>query len=185
MSSAGRGSSPDCGPRHGKRALLVTGSDLVKNITFLYDSFQNRWNQWVIGFDQDRQERLLKMLGFDGASTSLLVTLLTTLLSLGSLLIAWLILKGRKRSTDVIQYHYDLLCNKLERKGIRRALNEGPLDFEARILQESDLSEKSRADLRYIFGAYRKMHYGNVSSQKLLAEYIRKVRHFRPVPQRS
>jgi len=160
-------------------ALLVTEFGLLKDMAFLYDSFQNRWNQWVIGFDQERQKRLMQLLGFEQAGASLLVTLLTILLTVFSLLMAWLVLKGRNRSTDTIQYHYELLCSKLERKGFHRAVNEGPRDFESRILDNKDLSGHSRAELAFIFQAYRKMHYGNVRSAKLLAEYVKKVRRFR------
>jgi len=160
-------------------ALLVTEFGLLKDMAFLYDSFQNRWNQWVIGFDQERQKRLMQLLGFEHTGAALLVTLLTILLSVVSLLIAWLVLKGRKRTTDTIQRHYELLCRKLERKGLYRAMNEGPRDFESRILDRTDLSSHSRAELAFIFQAYRKMHYGNVRSGKLLAEYVKKVRRFR------
>ena len=133
----------------------------------------------MIGFDRERQQRLMQLLGFEQTGASLLVILLTVLLTVFSLLIAWLVLRDRKRSTDTIQQHYELLCSKLERKGYRRALNEGPRDFESRILADSKLSGQSRAELALIFRAYRKMHYGKVRISKLLTEYISRVRRFR------
>ena len=156
--------------------LLVSDSSFIKHAAFLYDSFQNRWNQWVIGYDQKKQYDLLKSLGLENASPSNLILLLVICLTLTAMIISWFILTKNTVEKDRVQHHYNTLCRKLQRQGIQRKLNEGPVDFENRIYNEQALSDRTKHDLMFIFKAYRSLHYGSQSNNDLLNHYIKKVR---------
>lgn len=156
--------------------LLVSNSSFIKNITFFYDSLQNQWNQWVIGYDQKRQYDLLKALGLENASPSDLILLLVICLTITGLVVSWFILTQNTVEKDRIQHHYNLLCLKLQRRGIQRDLHEGPVDFENRIYKEYLLANKTKNDLVFIFKAYRSLHYGNQSNNDLINHYIRRIR---------
>lgn len=159
--------------------LLVSDNSIIENLTYLYDSFQNRWNQWVIGYDQKKQYDLLKSLGLENASASNLVFLLVICFTITVFIISWFILTKSKVDKDRIQHYYNLLCLKLQRQGIQRNLNEGPVDFENRLYHEQDFSEKTRNDLVFIFKAYRSLHYGNQSNKELVNQYIKKIRNLK------
>jgi len=167
----------DAGLERGRLPLiLVSNSSFIKNAAFLYDSIQNRWNQWVIGYDQKRQYDLLKSLGLDSASPSNLILLLVICLTISALIVSWFILKHNTVEKDRIKHYYNLLCLKLQRHGIQRDLNEGPVDFENRIYKEHLLADKTKNDLAFIFKAYRSLHYGNQSNIDLVNTYIKKIR---------
>lgn len=159
--------------------LLVSNNSLIKNISFLYDSFQNNWNQWIIGFDQKKQDALLKSLGLEDVSSSNLILLLVTCLTITGLIVSWILLTHNTVQKDRVQHYYNLLCLKLQRHGIQRQLNEGPVDFESRINRDHALSTDTQNDLVFIFKAYRILHYGNRSDTNLINRYIRKVRSFK------
>jgi len=113
--------------------LLVSNNEFFKNMAFFYDSMQNNWSQWVIGFNQKKQNELLKSLGFDKASTGNLILLLVICLSIAGAIIGWFLLTRQTIKKDTVQHYYNLFCLKLQRQGLQRQLNEGPVDFEKRI----------------------------------------------------
>ncbi len=156
--------------------ILVSNSQLLKNVAFLYDSFQNNWNQWVIGFNQKKQEELLKSLGFEKAGYSDLILLLVICMAVTGAIVGWFLLTHYSREKDRVQHHYNRLCLKLQRFGLPRRLNEGPQDFENRIDNETALSASSKQDLTFIFNAYRTLHYGNQKNARLLERYIKKIK---------
>jgi transglutaminase-like putative cysteine protease len=165
--------------------LLLSDNSFIRNATFLYDSFQNRWNQWVIGYDQKKQYDLLKSLGLENSSPSNLILLLVICLTLTAMIISWFILTKNTVEKDRVQHHYNLLCKKLQRQGIQRNLNEGPVDFENRIYDEQALSDRTKHDLMFIFKAYRSLHYGSQSNNDLVKNYLKKIRKLKIRKQRS
>jgi protein-glutamine gamma-glutamyltransferase len=160
-------------------AILVTDSQTLRQLAFLYDSFQNSWNQWVIGFDRDKQSQLLELLGLENTDTSTLVLLLTVSLGITAALVAWLLLKTRSGSPDIVQQHYELFCRKLHKAGISRRLHEGPSDFEQRVANTAASSENCRKELHMIFAAYRRLHYGNDLRPSIVKDFVRRTRRFR------
>ncbi len=159
--------------------LLLTNSSLIRNVSFLYDRFQNSWNQWVIGFNQKKQQALLKSLGFENTTASNLILLLVFCLTLSSLIVGWFLMTHNTIEKDRVQHYYNLFCMKLQRHGIQRQLSEGPVDFENRINHEQTLSEKTKKDLVFIFKAYRALHYGNQSNTNLADHFIKKIKTFK------
>jgi len=159
--------------------LMVSDNTLLKNAAFLYDSFQNSWNQWVVGFNKNKQDRLLQSLGFDDASTSDLILLLFVSLSITALIVTWLLLQQGTKDNDPVQHLYQRFCMKLKRHGINRKLNEGPKDFEQRVLTKIKGPGKASQDVRFIFKAYRSMHYGEVENETLFKQFKARIRAFR------
>ena len=159
--------------------LLTSNSNFIRNAAFLYDSFQNKWNQWVIGFNQKKQKDLLKFLGFEESNSSNLIFLLVISLTITGMIIAWFLLKQHSFEKDRVQYHYDLFCQKLTPHDIQRRLNEGPKDFENRIYNELNLTAADKEQIIFIFKAYRNLHYGNLSNSNLVDTYIQKIKNFK------
>lgn len=158
--------------------LLISDNSLLQNAAFLYDSFQNKWNQLVIGFDQQTQTDLLHALGFESYSASNLILLLTICLSVTALVITWLLLKQVAIEKDEVQHHFNHFCRKLQRHGITRQLNEGSVDFESRLLAMSEFSTQTKKEIRSILQSYRNLHYGNNNNALLLAKYSRQIKKF-------
>ena len=159
--------------------LLLSNNTLFKNVAFLYDSFQNNWNQWVISFNQKKQNELLKSLGFEDISSSNLIMLLVICLTITGAIISWFLLTHKTVEKNIIQHHYNLFCLKLKRHGLQRQLNEGPVDFENRIYSERILSTNTKNDMAFIFEAYRTLYYGDQKNNNLLDHYIKKIKTFK------
>lgn len=133
-------------------------SSLLHRLGLAWDSVDNAWNQWVLSYGPQLQLQLLAGLGFGnlswlGMATDLAVAVIA-LLALGFLYMAW---RNRPPPSDPVVRLYREFCTKLERLGLSRALNEGPLDFAERIARaRPDLATR----VRRITRMYIALHYG-------------------------
>jgi transglutaminase-like putative cysteine protease len=139
----------------------------------MWDAVNHGWNQWVLGFDQTQQERLLKALGLqEGGWKNLIALLLVVLIVLVTLISVGLLLQ-RPYQRDPVQRHYQRFCAKLARRGIVRRADEGPLDFATRAGEAlPSLGEAIQAITRLYVG----LRYQPADERPLLAEFKRAIR---------
>ena len=93
-----------------------------------WDSVNNSWNQWVLGYGPGRQRQFLANFGIDAEDLSELVFGLVFTLSAGMALVA-IYLFRTPGSSDRVLRHYLRFCRKLSKLGISRNDYEGPKDF--------------------------------------------------------
>ncbi|MBV2234815.1 MAG: DUF3488 and transglutaminase-like domain-containing protein [Sterolibacterium sp.] len=104
----------------------------LRDMRLRLDALSNAWNQWVIGYNQQRQRNLLDRLGVDAADwrqMSLLFGGLCTLLVLG--LMAWALHVHQR--IDPALAAWQRLSRKLATQGLARHPWEGPLAYAQRI----------------------------------------------------
>ena len=159
--------------------ILLSNNDFIKNTMFLYDSFQNSWNQWVIGFDQQKQNDLLRLIGLEGNNSSNLILLLVICVSITGLISTWFFLRNVAKNNDRVQHFFNIFCLKLKAVGVHHQLNEGPLDFEHRIIKQLKPENKIKNEIQFILKAYRRFHFGNLDNDALLKKYIHKIKKLR------
>lgn len=99
------------------------------------DAVNNAWNQWVLGYGPENQGRLLRHLGLDARDFGKLTAVLCAVVfALFASVALWL---GRRRKAlDPAARAYEQFCRKLAGRGVTRAMNEGPLDYAARVAAE-------------------------------------------------
>ncbi len=142
-----------------------------------WDAVNHRWNQWVIGYGPDRQQTFLRNLGFPDVSWRGLTIAMTLVFGVFVALLAWWLLRRQTLETDAALRLYQQFCRKLERIGLARRADEGPLDYLARIEQaRPDLATRSRR-ITQLYTAHR---YGRGQNQVQLAQLKRAVADFRP-----
>ncbi len=148
----------------------------MRQLRLGWDALNNRWNQYVLGFDQERQIALFAGLGFGILSWERLALYL--LVGVGAVvgLLAALSLRPRHAATDAAQAAYLALCAKLARAGLARAAHEGPLDFARRVaVARPDLG----APVRAMIELYVAARYGT-GDEAALEELVQGVRRFKP-----
>jgi transglutaminase-like putative cysteine protease len=139
----------------------------------MWDAVNHGWNQWVLGFDKARQERLLQALGLkEGGWGNLILLMLAALLVLVALISA-IVLLQRPRQRDPVQRHYQLFCTKLAKRGVARRANEGPHDYATRAAQALPQYRESIITITRLYVALRYQQPGNGSQ---LAEFKRAIR---------
>lgn len=104
---------------------------LWRTLRNVADAVDNRWNQWVLGYNARRQSELLSRLGMETDWASLTLWL-TGAGALVMAIVAALMLASARARRDPARAAYDRFCAKLARAGLTRLPHEGPLDFAQR-----------------------------------------------------
>lgn len=132
-------------------------SPWLLKMRFNLDLLNHQWNQWVLGYDTERQFAFLTRLGMEDISwQNMAINLLIGLAILLGLIAFVLLRKLYTRQTDETQVLYLKFCHKLARSGIVRATHEGPQDFAARAATE----KPDRADaIHRITAIYLALRY--------------------------
>ena len=95
-----------------------------------WDALANQWNQWVLGYDPERQFALLSRLGMESISAmKMALSMLGGTALLIGLFMLYMLRRVAVRHTDVAQQLYLKFCRKLARAGVTRAAHEGAQDF--------------------------------------------------------
>jgi hypothetical protein len=113
--------------------ITVGETEWLRSFRFSWDTVNNQWNQWVLGYNFDRQKRLMAQLGQKDASwQDLTIALMIAAAFVVLLMSALLLMRRVKRRRDPIQAAYEKFCARLARLGVSRQPYEGPSDFSAR-----------------------------------------------------
>ena len=176
-----RGMNDALGPQSVlNRLIYVDRFGLLKQIGFTWDAFNNKWNQWVVGFNQERQryafETLLGVRDMDWRQ--LAIWLIAGIFSTGGIVGVLLLLKVyQKRKAPVIAA-YDRFCAMLAKAGVTRAPHEGPMDFLSRLARERP---EIAANARPVVEAYIVLRYSPPEDKSDLRAFVAMVRRFRIV----
>ena len=138
-----------------------------------WDALSYQWNQWVIGYNSERQFAYLSRFGLESLSlqTTYLVAAIGLILSAFALFMLRHLFKCKQ---DKIQAAWLKVCRKLDRRGLPRATHEGPADYAARVAAaRPDLAFR----IREIAGLYIALRYA--SSQTDHALFIRLASAFK------
>ncbi len=160
----------------GASLLMRTNLGWLKSLRNNWEALTNQWNQWVLGFNPDRQREMLSWLGVRQPSWETMTVMLFWSVG-GVLLVTALALLRGVRREDPAQRAWLRLCDKLARKGLARASAEGPLDYAGRVAGKFPARE---AAVRAIATLYVEQRYGPGPDTRSGARLKRLVREFSP-----
>jgi transglutaminase-like putative cysteine protease len=160
----------------GAPLLMRGGLDWLRGLRNNWDALTNQWNQWVLGYNPDRQVEMLSRLGMKQPSWETMTLMLFWSVGGVLLLVALSLLRGIRRE-DAVQRAWLRFCGKLARAGLPRTSTEGPLDYAGRVSLRLPASE---AAVRAIAALYVEQRYGPAANQESLSRLKRLVRAFAP-----
>jgi len=146
------------------------------NLRFNLDTLTNQWNQWVLGYNPERQFAFLTRMGMEAITWQRMAfTMLGGVALLVGIFTLFMLRQLAVRNTDEALRLYLKFCRKLASKGIERDAHEGPQDFAARAAQMQPKLAPAIAD---ITARYVALRYGNQTDKEVLAALRRAVRNF-------
>jgi len=128
------------------------------NLLFSWDNLQHGWNDWVINYDQRKQQNFLSKLELGIENWSDMVFALVFLLFsvTGTFwFIVWL--RERPPKPEAYEVHFRRLLKKLSRRGFQKRPSEDSRAFLERI---SDRDFPQREQLADIIELYNRIKYG-------------------------
>jgi hypothetical protein len=104
----------------------------IRSMKNSVDIIQQRWNDWVIEYNADRQASLLKPLGLDKLKPGTLIALLAVSLALTALVVVPIVLRIRgPQEKNPARKAWLRFLRSLEKAGITASLSDGPLELAA------------------------------------------------------
>ncbi|MGD8483367.1 MAG: transglutaminase domain-containing protein, partial [Thioalkalispiraceae bacterium] len=166
-------------PRSERAASIIKDSSWLyrsyKTMANVLDSINNRWNQWVIGYNNRKQIALFEAFGVPEISWRGLTAVMFGLLALLVAAFSYTILKHRTRP-DPLGRVYARFCVKMKKHGFTKRVNETPHEFSRRIAAEIP---RLRPALMKIAASYTALRYGKYYSQarlRALADQIESLK---------
>ncbi|MDO9597320.1 MAG: DUF3488 and transglutaminase-like domain-containing protein [Azoarcus sp.] len=144
----------------------------LREIRHHWEAVSNSWNQWVLGYNPERQRELLSRLGLGDVHWSALLGLL----SLGAALLmaalfAWAL--RNRRNTDPLDRAWAAFSAKLDARGLGRRPAEGPLDFGRRIAAALPVQAEA---LNEIVTCYAQLRYRPPADPAAIRELNKRIR---------
>jgi transglutaminase-like putative cysteine protease len=138
--------------------LARNNNPRLKRIYLNMDAIDHAWNQWVLDYNQERQMEFLSSLAGSKLSWQDLVIVMIVTVTIVGLVLGYFIIRDNPAKKDELQRIYVTFLRKLQRKGIMRRPQEGPLDFSVRA---SQTLPKQAAQIHKITDLYTQMRYRN------------------------
>ncbi len=163
------------------RMIFGTRVDLgwLHRVALAWDTLNNHWNEWVVGYGAESQRTLLAKLGIsESGRAGLLAGLLLgmPLCALAVWLLAnWCGQRSQPRNPTAIAY--ERFCARLGKLGLERGTAESPRAFATRAAgARPDLQR----DIHEITELYATLRFAPGADDRLFAVFQRRVSKFRP-----
>ncbi|NEZ03499.1 DUF3488 domain-containing transglutaminase family protein [Wenzhouxiangella sp. XN201] len=151
-------------------------SEWLRDLRNRYDRLQYLWNNWVLGFDSDRQRRLMQWFGLPEVSRTGMALIMIAALALVVSALAWAWLGYRPRAADPVQRAWQRLLVRMARRGLGKRAQESPRDWVERLAPRIDHA----GELQALVDDYCRIHYGPGTNRSQQQQFIERSRRFRP-----
>ncbi|MEM9103710.1 MAG: DUF3488 and transglutaminase-like domain-containing protein [Pseudomonadota bacterium] len=143
----------------------------LRAIQLTLDAFNHAWNEWFLGFDQDKQMQLFELMGFDFLSPRDLLPWMITLLIILVAAIGLVILR-QKDNGDPLARALMRLSKKLSHKGLAWSKHEAPLTFFERLKTHYP---QYKADITDIQRRYSSLRYQESRASQNMPLLVKKI----------
>lgn len=154
----------------------IAGLDALVPVFNASDWLRRGWNDFVLGFNAQRQQSLLKPLGLDRLGAGALVALFAAIAALALTWMAWRIARG-ERQRDPLLRAWHALEARYRKLGRGRESHEPAQAWAARVAADTPRAGEHLATLADRFGRAR---YASTVSGAELRALLRDLRAHRP-----
>ncbi|OGS90126.1 MAG: transglutaminase [Gallionellales bacterium GWA2_60_18] len=150
----------------------------LRELRLNWDALANQWNQWVLGYNAERQFAFLTRLGMEAVTWQKMAT--SMMMGAGALIALFALFMLRHlfaNRPDKIQAAWLRLCRKLAKAGLPRAPHEGALDYAARVAAaRPDLAEAVSG----LASRYSALRYERGQDEASRREFLLRAATFKP-----
>jgi transglutaminase-like putative cysteine protease len=151
---------------------------LLANLRYGWQFMNSQWDQWVVGYNVDRQRQFFSQLGMPSVDWRVLgFWLLVATFAVGGAVALGLLVRDRPPRREAALVAWNRYCAKLAAAGVPRDPSEGPIDYLTRVRSQRPRSATSAAE---ITRRYVEARYGRGATREELRALRRLVRDFRP-----
>ena len=140
---------------------------LLRKAFLNFDSINNSWNQWVLGYDDKKQLEFLNQLTGKKLSLSDLVFGMTGAIVLVMLATSYFLFRQIKAKLNPAQQLYQQYLRKLKRVNLQPNIGEGALDFANRAMQKLPNYQQQ---ILQIASSYNDLQYSETARPDVLKQ---------------
>jgi hypothetical protein len=141
----------------------------MRELRFNWDALANQWNQWVLGYNSERQFAFLTRLGMEDITwQKLAMNMLAGIFILVGIITLILLRRLVVRQNDPVQAAWLKVCKRLAKAGLARAPHEGPEDYTARVIAARPQLAGAMQD---IAKRYTELRYGGADDEEALRAF--------------
>ncbi len=140
-------------------------SKQFKQMHFAWDAINNRWNQWILGYNNKRQKAFFAAIGVPEITWRGLSQLLFSILAVLTALLAFIVFSNKSKKKNIIQNTYFKFLKKMKKHGLIKALSEGAAGFCQRAILQ--LPEQKQA-IEQITLLYQQLRYKKYNEKQFI-----------------
>lgn len=159
-------------PSHLFQTSWLTKS--LKQARFVMDAINNRWNHWILGYNNKRQKAFFSAIGIPEITWQGLSQLLFSILAVLTGLLALIIFSSQSKKKNKIQRYYLKFLKKMKKQGLIKALSEGAGDFSQRAIIKLPEHEHT---IKQITLLYQQLRYKKYNEEQLII-FKKKIKYF-------
>lgn len=148
-------------------------SKQIKNMRFAWDAVNNRWNQWVLGYNSKRQKAFFAAIGIPEISWQGLSQLLFSILAILTGLLALIVFTSHSKKKNDIQKYYLIFLKKMKKIGLIKSPSEGADDFCQRAIIKAP---KDKLIIKQITLLYQQLRYEKYNEEYLM-KFKKKIKN--------
>jgi transglutaminase-like putative cysteine protease len=154
--------------------FVRTQSPLLQKLRFNLDALTNQWNQWVLGYNTERQFAFLTRLGMEDITwQKLAMNMLAGVAMLVGIFTLFMLRRLQLSNPDVVQTYYLKFCQKFAKKGILRLAHEGPQNFAERATQAFPTQSERISQITRQYLALRYLNDQNINAVQAFKHAVR------------
>ncbi|MFK5894675.1 MAG: DUF3488 and transglutaminase-like domain-containing protein [Pseudomonadota bacterium] len=153
----------------------VWSGNLIKQFKQSLDMLQYSWNNWVLSYDQNKQQWLLALFGFKN-NWQVLAILLVIIPFLMVGLIYYFQLIKKQPDKDKLIVIYQKFLVKLQNQGLQLSSHSGPQALKIQSIKKFPQQAKQ---LQFIFNYYIQLRYARASDVYSIKQFKKLTRQFR------
>ena len=155
-------------------AIIRIDTDWLRDLRNRWEAANNAWNQWVLGYNPERQREVLSRLGLSDPGWRTMTAALAAFCGIALLAVtAWTLVQ--RNSATPAQRAWDAFCKRLARLGVQRETWEGPVAFALRVAEVQPALGALAHEAASLFAD---LHYGTGTAEQLnrLKECTRRLK---------
>ena len=161
--------------------LARQDSPLLKKLTLNIDALNNGWNQWVLGYDQQKQLKLIAHLMQQQIAWEDIGLLLVLAITVLMVIISYFLLRNKTVEQDPLKKVYQQFLDKLKCAGIKKLANEGIINFGERAANGLPAQAYEIQEISHLFSSLQYAKPSGTVEMHHHAFYLlkQKVKNFR------
>jgi len=136
----------------------------MKKMRYAWDAMNNRWNQWVLGYNNKKQKAFFEAIGIKEITWQGLSQLLFTILAVLTGILAYIVFSSQQQKQSEVQKYYAKFLSKLKRYQLVKAPSEGAVDFCQRAILKQPGKESAIKSITHL---YQELRYKKLNQEQL------------------